>query len=399
MASINLQGDTSGSISISAPSVAGSNTLTLPATTQTLATQNALGVRNLIINGDMRIAQRGTSASGLTGTAYSTVDRWQTVCATLGTWTESQSTDAPNGFSNSLKFECTTADASPAAGDVCLVNQRVEGNMLPSLAFGTSSAKTVTLSFYVKSNKTGTFAVGFRNIDNSKAIGGNYTINSANTWEQKTFTFEGDTVSGFTIDNSVAATVEWFLGAGTDYTSGTMPTSWATTVTANRAAGQNVNIADTIGNTFYITGVQLEVGDTATPFEHRPYDMELARCQRYYEKSCAYATVPNNGVYDVEYLALSNYIDNLNCKWQASFKVEKRATPTLTLYGGATSKWQTAKLDGSWGTIIGSSYAVSLTTKYVTVNNSDWNGSSSWQTITAGTGRMTRGVWVVDCEL
>jgi len=249
--------------------------------TADMASSVPLGAKNLIINGSMAIAQRGTSVSSLTGTAYSTVDRWQAVRANLGTWTESQSTDAPNGFANSLKFECTTADASPAAGDACLVNHRFEGNMFPSLAFGTVSAKTVTLSFYVKSNKTGTFAVGFRNIDNGRSIGGNYTISSADTWEQKTFTFEGDTVSGFNIDNTVAATVELFLGAGTDYTSGTMPTSWAATSTANRAAGQNVNIGDTIGNTFYITGVQLELGSTATAFEHRSYGQELALCQRY----------------------------------------------------------------------------------------------------------------------
>src|SRR6056300_1621160 len=122
MSSIVIQGDTSGSMTVEAPSVAGTHTLTLPKATGNIATDATvgLGTKNLIINGDMRIAQRGTSASGLTGTAYSTVDRWQTVRGTLGTWTESQSTDAPNGFSNSLKFECTTADASPAASDACL---------------------------------------------------------------------------------------------------------------------------------------------------------------------------------------------------------------------------------------------------------------------------------------
>jgi hypothetical protein len=237
--------------------------------------------RNLIINGNMRIAQRGTSVTGLTGTAYSTVDRFQTVISSLGTWTESQSTDAPAGFSSSLKFECTTANASPAAGSVILTNHRIEGNTLPSLAFGTASAKSVTLSFWVKSNKIGTYAVGFRNIDNGRAIGGNYTIDSADTWEQKTFTFEGDTVSGFNIDNTVAATVEWFFGAGTDYTSGTMPTTWATTVTANRAAGQTVNLADSTSNYINITGVQLETGTTATDFEHLQYGQQLALCQRY----------------------------------------------------------------------------------------------------------------------
>ena len=293
--------------------------------TADMASSVPLGAKNLIINGSMAIAQRGTSVSSLTGTAYSTVDRWQAVRANLGTWTESQSTDAPNGFANSLKFECTTADASPAAGDACLVNHRFEGNMFPSLAFGTVSAKTVTLSFYVKSNKTGTFAVGFRNIDNGRSIGGNYTISSADTWEQKTFTFEGDTVSGFNIDNTVAATVELFLGAGTDYTSGTMPTSWAATSTANRAAGQNVNIGDTIGNTFYITGVQLELGSTATAFEHRSYGQELSLCQRYFQMLGGDTTFSASHAW-----ATGAVFNTTDCWMSYQLPTTMRASPTIT---------------------------------------------------------------------
>ena len=282
--------------------------------------------RNLIINGNMRIAQRGTSVTGLTGTAYSTVDRFQTVISSLGTWTESQSTDAPAGFSSSLKFECTTANASPAAGSVILTNHRIEGNTLPSLAFGTASAKSVTLSFWVKSNKIGTYAVGFRNIDNGRAIGGNYTIDSADTWEQKTFTFEGDTVSGFNIDNTVAATVEWFFGAGTNYTSGTMPTTWATTVTANRAAGQTVNLADTVSNYINITGVQLETGTTATPFEHLQYGQQLALCLRYLPV-----------VQATNYVATGMCFSATNARCSVQFPVPSRVSPTGFTTTGAIS--------------------------------------------------------------
>ena len=281
--------------------------------------------KNLIINGDMRIAQRATSVAGLTGTAYSTVDRFQTVISSLGTWTESQSTDAPAGFSSSLKFECTTANASPAAGSSILTNHRIEGNTLPSLAFGTASAKSVTLSFWVKSNKIGTYAVGFRNIDNGRAIGGNYTIDSADTWEQKAFTFEGDTVSGFNIDNTVAANVEWFFGAGTDFTTGTMPTTWATTVTANRAAGQTVNLADSTSNYINITGVQLEVGTTATDFENLQYGQQLALCQRYYQKE----TTTRPGY--------TPTTTDTNRHQQLWWKVEMRAAPTITATWAAGS--------------------------------------------------------------
>jgi len=287
MASINLQGDTSGSISISAPSVAGSNTLTLPATTQTLATQNALGVRNLIINGDMRIAQRGTNATGLTNGSggYHTVDRWKFIESGTPTFvfTQTQDTDVPTGqgFSNSLKMDCTTAQGSLAAGDNLYISQIIESQNLQHIKKGTSNAESLTLSFWVKSNKTGTYILGIQEFQNTRYIGKTYTINSADTWENKTITIEGDTTGALTNDNSSGIFLQFYLAAGTDYTSGTLPSTWESTVNANRAVGQ-VNLADSTSNYINITGVQLEVGDTATPFEHRPYDMELLRCQRYY---------------------------------------------------------------------------------------------------------------------
>lgn len=323
MASINLQGDTSGSISISAPSVAGSNTLTLPATTQTLATQNALGVRNLIINGDMRIAQRGTSVTGQTGTAYHTVDRWYEVINTAGTWSISQDTDVPSGqgFAKSLKMDCTTADASLAAGDYVFITQRLEGQMLQHLKKGTSSAEKLTLSFWIKSNKTGTFIAELNDQDNTRAISTSYTIDTADTWEKKTITYDGDTTG--TLDNDNARSLEllmWFA-AGTDFTSGTLATSWASRTNTNRVVGCG-NMADSTSNYFNITGVQLEVGDTATPFEHRPYDMELARCKRYYEA--------------ISKTAIQDNICNAHC-WNTTTAygvlqyATKRTAPSLTL--------------------------------------------------------------------
>ena len=159
MASIQLQGDNSGSLTIQAPSDAGNNTLTLPATTHTLATQNALGVRNLIINGDMRIAQRGTSSTGITSNGYYTVDRWYMVNDATGTWTQTQDTDVPTGqgFATSVKLACTTADASLSASDGLQIHTRLEGQNLQHLKKGTSSAVPITISFWVKSNKTGTY--------------------------------------------------------------------------------------------------------------------------------------------------------------------------------------------------------------------------------------------------
>jgi len=285
MASINLQGDTSGSISISAPSVAGSNTLTLPATTQTLATQNALGVRNLIINGDMRIAQRATSATGLTSSGYYTVDRYNLGYTASGSVDITQSTDVPTGqgFANSVKIDVASS-TTPTGTQACNFQQKFEGQNLQHLKKGTSSAESLTVSFWVKSNKTGIYYIEFYDADNTRSISQAYTINVADTWEKKTLTFVGDTSGAFDNDNNLSLTLFFFLSAGPDFSSGTHNSSWGSATTANRLDSDQVNFLDSTSNYINITGVQLEVGDTATPFEHRPYDMELARCQRYYVK-------------------------------------------------------------------------------------------------------------------
>jgi len=340
MASINLQGDTSGSISISAPSVAGSNTLTLPATTQTLATQNALGVRNIIINGDMRIAQRGTSVTGITSTGYRTVDRFRVSLFNGGTWTQTQDTDVPSGqgFATSLKMDCTTADTSLSANHHMIIQTALEGQNLQHLKYGTSDAESITLSFWVKSNKTGTYTVEFEQTGNARHYCKTFIIDSADTWEKKIITIDGDTSSSLANDNSAELRVNFYMVAGPDYQSGTLNTSgWASQTTGNRASSSNVNLADSTSNYINITGVQLEVGDTATPFEHRPYDMEMHRCQRYYEKSYNDGTAvgtastghsqgTQGSVGGVTTGAVGSYIN---------FTVEKRTTPTIVTYDSA----------------------------------------------------------------
>jgi len=280
MASIKLKGDTSGEITIQAPAVAGTTTLNLPATSSTLATQNALGVRNLIINGDMRIAQRGTTATPSTGTAYYTVDRFNFRDQNTGAYTIDQSTDAPTNFTHSTKITVTAADTSIASGERYWISTILEGQNISHLNFGSSDAQTVTLSFYVKSSLTGTFSGALQNNDYNRGYAFEYTISSANTWERKTITIAGDTTGTWLTTNGVGLRIFWDLGAASDrqITSG----SWQVS-SASAATGASQVIANN-GATFYITGVQLEVGDTATPFEHRPYDMELARCQRYFQK-------------------------------------------------------------------------------------------------------------------
>ena len=272
--------------------------------------------KNLIINGAMQVAQRGTSETGVTTSGYKTTDRWQLQLSTLGTWTVSQSTTAPDGFSNSYKLECTTADASPATADNMAFKQRIEGQNLQHLKFGTSSAQSLTLSFWVRSNKTGTYIAELVQPDASnRTINKAYTISSADTWEYKTITFAGDTSGVINNDNGDGLQVNWWLGSGSGFSSGTLQTSWGALDQTARAVG-NVNLADTIGNDWYITGVQLEVGEQATPFEHRSYGDELARCQRYFQK------IVGEG--------FGGYVSNIDYYAPLTYRTDMRATPSGT---------------------------------------------------------------------
>ena len=250
---------------------------------QQMPTAGALSNRNLIINGAMQVAQRGTSETGVTGDGYHTVDRARIDLSSLGTYTVTQSTDAPEGFSNSFKLECTTAQSSPAAGAYFVYQQRIEGQNLQMIKKGTSNAQQLTVSFWVKSDKTGTYILGLNDRDNDRVNSKSYTISSADTWEYKTLTYEADTTGTFNNDNAESLRLDFWLASGSNFNSGTLSTGWETFTNANRAVG-NVNLSDTVGNDWSITGLQLEVGEKATPFEHRSYGDELARCQRYFQR-------------------------------------------------------------------------------------------------------------------
>ena len=242
--------------------------------------------RNLVINGDMQIAQRNTSVASITSGGYYTADRWYMDCGTLGTWTQSVENDAPtgSGFRKSLKMLCTTADASPSAADTLTVHQRIEGQNLQQIKKGTAAAEQLTVSFWVKSNVTGTYIVDFYDDDNTRQISKSYTISASGTWEYKTITIPADTTGVFDNDNALSLFVFFWLGAGTNFTSGTLnSSSWNSATNTNRAVGQ-VNLASATNNYWQVTGVQLEVGDTATPFEFKNVTQELQECYRYYYK-------------------------------------------------------------------------------------------------------------------
>jgi len=242
----------------------------------------------LIINGNCAISQRSTSVASITGSGYHTIDRYRTgISGTLGTWTQSQSTDVPTGkgFANSLKMDCTTADASPSVGDRLALRYNFEGQDLQLLKKGTADAEKITLAFWIKSSKTGVHIVNIVDQDNTRNISKSYTVSSADTWEQVVLNFDGDTTGALGDDNGQSLYIDFYFGAGTNYTSGTLATSWEAVNNVDVAVGQ-VNLADSDSNDFYITGIQLEVGEytssTIPPFQHESYGDNLERCQRYY---------------------------------------------------------------------------------------------------------------------
>jgi hypothetical protein len=289
-----------------------------------IGSQTALSNRNIIINGAMQVAQRGTSATvgpNGTGEGYTVVDRFQNSLNGSVVSTFTQSTDGPSGFGNSAKIEITTADSSLGSTEFWNFRYSAEGQDLQSIAKGTSDAKAITLSFYVKSNKTGTYTVELEDTDNDRLNALAYTVDSANTWERKSLTFNADTTGEFTNDNNLSLRINFWLCSGSQYQGGTFYNgTWGSNVDANRVHSSQVNLGDTVGNEWYITGIQLEVGEQATPFEHRSFGDELNRCLRYFEK-----------VYLNSYCCHLSAENSQQAKGGVIRFSEKRASPSLTL--------------------------------------------------------------------
>lgn len=358
MSSIVIQGDTSGSITVEAPSVAGTHTLTLPKATGNIATDATvgLGMKNRIINGDMRIHQRGGTITAASATVYYSLDRFWGFAGT-GQFSMEQSTDAPDNFLNSMKVTVTTVDSSMAASDRYMLSQPIEGLNVTDLDFGSATAKTVTLSFWVKSSITGTFGVVLINGNATRTYVKEYTINSANTWEKKIVTISGDTTGTWTYTNALWGSVRFCLATGSDY--------YGTDSTWNGAndisTSNQVNLMATSGATFYITGVQLEIGDTATPFENRMYSTELALCQRYFYKTNETNTTGCGGLNGSMYgsAALS---------FATNHPVVMRAAPTLTR-GGSSDTMYVPNVNGAM--------SFTITTSNISANAAWFQASGS----------------------
>jgi len=247
---------------------------------QNVKFSNIVNFKNIIINGDMSIAQRGTSASNVS-TGYDTVDRFKIIRG-AGTLNVSQETDAPSGQGFAKSFKVLDASgSSPGASDSNRIQQIFEGQNLQYLKKGTSSAESLTLSFWIKAKVTGTYIVELFDADNARCISKTYTVSSSETWEKKTITYDGDTSGTLGNDNGGSLECTFWFTAGSNYTSGTLQTSWGSQVNANRAVGLT-NALASANDYVQITGVQLEAGTTASDFEFLPHDVNKRRCLRYY---------------------------------------------------------------------------------------------------------------------
>jgi len=292
------------------------------------------GRRNIVINGAMQVAQRGTSHTPTTSEVY-TLDRFKIFPqgSTAGRATITQDSSAPNGFANSLKIDVTTADTSIAASEAYILGYQAEGQDVQMFKKGTSEAEQYTVSFYVKGNASATYVLELFDMDNSRQI--SKTFNVTTDWARVIMTFPSDTTGSFDDDNASSLALFFHLHAGSTYTSGTInSSSWAANNNANRVGSGTTSIFDSTDRTFFITGLQMEVGSVATPFEHRSFGEELQLCQRYFCKTFQYAQAPAQNptikLNAVSGPAASNSAYDNILQWWMTVKL--RAAPTITTF-------------------------------------------------------------------
>jgi hypothetical protein len=291
----------------------------------------ALSNRNLIINGAMKVAQRGTSLSIAPAENGYSVDRFKIFTYAMDqlSGTFAQVSDAPSGFASSLKWTTGTAESAVTDSEYHSIEYSIEAQDLQHLNYGSSDAKTITLSFWVKSSVADDFGLSvYKQDTTNRVINPTYTINSANTWEYKTITILGDTASSASIvnDTGIGLLISWGIGCGPVY-SGTPNTSWGNYSNPTWLGSQTQStVTTTSGATFQITGVQLEVGDTATPFEHRSYGDELAKCQRYYYMLAdgLNQSIPTGSYYNANLITTT-----------VQFPVTMRSAPTIDSPSGS----------------------------------------------------------------
>jgi hypothetical protein len=344
LSKVDIDSGTIDGTTIGGSSAAAGTFTALTVNSNNISADNSLGFRNRIINGDMRIDQRNAGASVTLSNLIDSfcIDRYKFYRDVGGTFTAQRSTTAPSGFTNSLLITASTG-ASPSAAQLNFFQQIIEGFNVSDLGWGTASAKTITVSFWVRSSVTGTYSVSFSNSALGRAYVATFSIASANTFEYKTVTIPGDTSGTWLTTNGEGLRVYWDLGSGSNFnlTAGSWGGTWGTRTSGSVTWGSNT------GATFYLTGVQLEVGSVATPFERRPFGTELALCQRYYQRIDGFFAVGFNS---------TTMTGSIN------FPIEMRSSPTITVSGALeTTDFVTANFTQSSGnaTISGAGARVS----------------------------------------
>ena len=308
----------------------------------------------LIINGNMAVAQRGTSFSAVADGVY-TLDRFETSKDNDGAVTITQEALTSgnaytNGFKTALKVDVTTADGTLASNQRLFIQQIIEAQNLQSLKFGTANAEKLTLSFWVKATKTGTNIVRMYAYDDDRSCSQSYTVSTTNTWEHKVLNFPADTTGVIDNDNGQGIQIAWGIGAGASFQSGTLATTWGANTSANDFVGQ-VNNLDSTSNNFHITGVQLEVGEftstTLPPFQHESFGNNLARCQRYYHQVCKNQGVADEGNYG---MGITNN-DDEGCHILMPFPTTMRTSPSSITQTGSAGDYgvRTTSTDTSTG--------------------------------------------------
>jgi len=321
--------------------------------------------RNVIINGAMNVKQRDAGGfTGVGGSAIYHLDRWKFQCAnTAGRFSSTQDSSVPTGkgFANSLKLECTVADTSVASGEQFIFQQKLEGQNVQGFAKGTSEAKPFALSFYVKGNASATYVAALFDEDNTRYVGKTFSVTT--DWQRVEITFPADTTGALDDDNASSLELWIWLHCGSTYKGGTLPLTWASYSNSNAAEGGD-SFFDSTDRTFFITGVQLEVGQNPTEFEHETFDTTLKKCQRYFERISMI-----NGQ---QYLG---YSGSTAVAHASILLHRKRSTPTVTLPTTGTSTNQASFLSGNGSfTTPGSHAALYLNEERFTVRASSYSG-------------------------
>jgi len=348
------------------------------------AVQNQSAFKNIIINGNMSLAQRSTSRTGITTTdGYYTCDRWYSQTDT-GTWTISQSNNVPTGqgFYKSFKLDCTSAGTSNA--DEVGIRYLIEGQDVQHLKYGTSSADSLTLSFWIKTNKTGTYTVAFKNASSSqeRIVSFEYTVSSADTWEKKTITLPGDTSQALENTNTSELEIYWYFSAA--FGSGVTNT-WQNYSSGYLSSGSLPGLGGSTDDNLFLTGVQLEVGTSASDFEFLPFDVNRDRCLRYLQ-------IIGKGDGNVENIVMNAYTSSL-CYGNFQLEKKMRTTPSVTFPTTSTQLYN----DGAARTIsnlaVGSPSASSAS---FDISGSGWSGG---ECLHLNSQDQTNGFMKVESEL